>query len=109
LANYDPYFKSTSFPLLPPSTSDSHEWHVDFTSPADGGGWENYLKVSFAECLAEYFKGGRSRRGEKPRGMDLMMCGNVPPGSGLSVSPPSKFFQVDIVTQRGESILDTDE
>ena len=60
-------------------------WHVDFVSPKDGGGWDNYLKVALQEGLEEYFKEGK-RDGKEPVGMDLMMCGTVPPGSGLSVS-----------------------
>jgi galactokinase len=58
------------------------EWHVSYTSPAEGGGWENYVKVAFAQCLSEFFGIGSTKG---PVGMQVMMSGSVPPGSGLSV------------------------
>jgi galactokinase len=55
---------------------------VDYTSPSEGGGWENYVKVAFAQSLSEFYNGSS----KKPVGMQVMMSGSVPPGSGLSVS-----------------------
>ena len=55
-------------------------------SPMSGGGWDNYLKVAMAEGLSEFFKGGQGKKGKQPKGMDLVVSGTVPPGSGLSVS-----------------------
>lgn len=99
LANLEPKFKPCAFDLTAPSAAGSHEpsqnghgtskapgWHVDFVSPAKGGGWENYVKVATAECLDAFF-GPQSSRGQ-PKGMDLVVSGTVPPGSGLSVSHP---------------------
>ena len=86
LSNVSPSFKSADFNQTPPN-DDNGEWHVDFVSPKDGGKWDNYVKVALAEGLAEYFKGGKSRLGVEPRGMELMVSGTVPPGAGLSVSP----------------------
>ena len=81
IANVLPRYKSAAFSLTPP-TSDEGEWHVDFVAPKDGGGWDNYLKVALAEGLSKFFKRGEG----SPRGMDLLVSGVVPPGSGLSVS-----------------------
>ncbi|RSH93929.1 galactokinase [Saitozyma podzolica] len=70
-------------------TSSEAEWHVDFISPAQGGGWENYVKVATAECLEEFFKLGKSpsaSAGKTPKGMKLLVSGTVPPGAGLSSS-----------------------
>jgi len=78
-------FQPAEFDLTPPDEA-NHEWHVDFISPINGGGWDNYVKVALAEGLGEFFKGGKSKNGKKPRGMDLIVSGTVPPGSGLSVS-----------------------
>lgn len=97
LANLEPRFKPCAFDLTPPSARGSHApaqngygcnkapgWHVDFVSPAKGGGWENFVKVATAECLDAFFGPGSSRC--EPKGMDLVVSGTVPPGSGLSVS-----------------------
>lgn len=107
LANLEPRFKPCTFDLTPPSSANSSSasaqtnghshgssqghgskgpgWHVDFISPAKGGGWENYVKVATAECLDAYFGPGSEKQGE-PKGMELVVSGTVPPGSGLSVS-----------------------
>jgi galactokinase len=88
LHNVLPSFKPSTFPLVPPKSSEA-EWHVDFISPAQGGGWENYVKVATAECLEEFFKLGKSpsaSAGKTPKGMKLLVSGTVPPGAGLSVS-----------------------
>jgi galactokinase len=85
LYNVLPSFKPSAFPLTPPKEG-SGEWHVDFVSPAEGGGWENYVKVATAECLETFFKAGSSQvAGRQPKGMELVVSGTVPPGSGLSV------------------------
>ncbi len=39
-----------------------------------------------AEGLGEFFKGGKGNSGGEPVGMDLVVSGTVPPGSGLSVN-----------------------
>ncbi|KAI9637939.1 ribosomal protein S5 domain 2-type protein [Dioszegia hungarica] len=86
LSNFNPKFKPSTFPLQAPA-SGAGEWHVDFTSPAQGGGWENYVKVAFAQCLSEFFgEEGKGGEGNGPVGMQVMMSGSVPPGSGLSSS-----------------------
>jgi galactokinase len=60
---------------------------VDFVSPKDGGGWENYVKGSLAEGLGEYYKGhtGDDKGEEGPVGIDMVVSGTVPAGAGLSV------------------------
>ena len=85
LSNVLPSFESTEFDLTPPS-EENREWHVDFISPVKGGGWDNYVKVALAEGLSEFFEDGKGRSVKAPRGMDLVVSGTVPPGSGLSVS-----------------------
>ena len=84
LGNVLSTFKTTSFDMT--HQTDGNGWHVDFISPKDGGGWDNYVKVALQEGLEEYFKDGKDKLGEEPTGMDLLVSGTVPPGSGLSSS-----------------------
>ncbi|ORX33774.1 ribosomal protein S5 domain 2-type protein [Kockovaella imperatae] len=84
LANVLLKFKATSFEMT--HQPSERGWHVDFVSPKDGGGWDNYLKVALQEGLEEFFKSGVDRNGKEPIGMDLLVSGTVPPGSGLSSS-----------------------
>lgn len=44
------------------------------------------MKVALAEGLGEFFGDGTGKTGSEPKGMDLVVSGTVPPGSGLSVS-----------------------
>ena len=83
LGNVLPHFSQTTFDMT--HQAGHKDWHVDFISPKDGGGWDNYVKVALQEGLAEYFAEGK-HSGKDPVGMDLMVDGTVPPGSGLSVS-----------------------
>ena len=74
-----PSFTSADFIQAPPQ-DDTGEWHVDFVSPKNGGKWDNYVKVALVEGLGEYFKGGKSRLGVEPKGMELMVSGTVSSG-----------------------------
>ena len=84
-------FQAAEFNQTPPG-EDNSEWHVNFIPPHQGGGWDNYVKVALAEGLSEYFKAGKGLNGREPRGMDLVVSGTVPPGSGLSVSEISASY-----------------
>jgi galactokinase len=83
LSNLVSRFKPAEFCLTAPPKGTQEEWHVDFVSPNQGGGWDNYVKAVFAEGLSEFYHG--EERGN-PVGMDMIVSGVVPPGAGLSVS-----------------------
>ena len=82
ISNVQARFAPCSFPLVrDPSTGG---WDVELTTFA---GWESYMKAVLKQGLTTYFDGdGRRQQGSEPSGMDVVVSGNVPPGSGLSVS-----------------------
>jgi galactokinase len=78
ISNVQTRFAPASFPLVrDPSTG---AWDIELTSFA---GWESYMKAVVKQGLADFFTG--QEQGEGPRGIDIVVSGNVPPGSGLSV------------------------
>ena len=76
IANVQPFFKPCKLAL---QRNSAGNWEVD-GSTCKKGGWELYVKAVVAECLSTYFT-----RGDQPKGLQCMVSGNVPPGSGLSV------------------------
>ena len=78
ISNVQTRFTPASFPLLYDKATGA--WDVEIASFA---GWESYMKAVLKQGLATYFDG--SEEGKEPRGMDIVVSGNVPPGSGLSV------------------------
>jgi galactokinase len=75
LENVQSRFKPCSFALV---RSDGG-WDVDLQ--AGPAGWGCYMKAVVKEGLARYFSDE-----SEPVSLQIMVSGNVPPGSGLSVS-----------------------
>ncbi|KAK8869627.1 galactokinase [Kwoniella newhampshirensis] len=83
LANIDKkhHYPPCDFPI----THSGEEWDVKLT---EAKGWDKYVRVALLECLEELFPGGEELSGSDKHasGMDVLVSGTVPPGSGLSSS-----------------------
>lgn len=55
------------------------DWDVGLNK--DNMGWEGYVKAAVLGVLEAHFPSDGN-----PRGMQMLVTGNIPPGSGLSVS-----------------------
>ncbi|KAI5119637.1 hypothetical protein M0805_008999 [Coniferiporia weirii] len=71
--------KYTRQTFAPKKTSGKH-WSLDIDKTQLR--WESYVKAGYYGVLDEFFKGSD----DLPRGLDLLVTGSVPAGSGLSSS-----------------------
>ncbi|ODN98441.1 galactokinase [Cryptococcus wingfieldii CBS 7118] len=79
-------YPGCTFTLTPPSNSEKgrESWDVGLK---DAEGWDKYVRVALLECLEELFPGGkRVDEGKAPVGLEVLISGTIPPGSGLSSS-----------------------
>ncbi|KIR39238.1 galactokinase [Cryptococcus deuterogattii Ram5] len=81
LENYDRKYTypGCSFPLIPGRDG----WDVGLDA---GGGWDKYVRAALLECLDELFPVGKEDERQEAVGMNVLISGNIPPGSGLSSS-----------------------
>ncbi|WVQ78456.1 galactokinase [Cryptococcus sp. DSM 104549] len=83
LQNYDKKhtYPGCEFPLV--RAPGGKGWDVGLDKA--GCGWDNYVRVALLECLDELcpVEGGAA---EGVKGLDVLVSGTVPPGSGLSSS-----------------------
>lgn len=82
LENYDRKYSypGCSFSLIPGQNG----WDVGLDA---GGGWDKYVRAALLECLDELFSVGKEDERQETVGMNVLISGNIPPGSGLSVIP----------------------
>ncbi|WRT67327.1 uncharacterized protein IL334_004297 [Kwoniella shivajii] len=87
LSNVSDKYHSSTFTLThDPSKGCDRGWNVDLDSAK---GWDKYVRFAILESLAELYPNGWAKgngKGIGPNSMDIMIDGNVPPGSGLSSS-----------------------
>ncbi|WVQ71790.1 galactokinase [Cryptococcus sp. DSM 104548] len=77
-------YPGCQFSLTPPSEQGRRSWDVGLK---DAGGWDKYVRVALLECLDELFPGGkRVEEGKAAVGLEVLISGTIPPGSGLSSS-----------------------
>ncbi|KIR59849.1 galactokinase [Cryptococcus bacillisporus CA1873] len=81
LENYDRKhsYPGCSFSLIPGQNG----WDVGLDA---GGGWDKYVRAALLECLDELFPVGKEDERQEAVGMNVLISGNIPPGSGLSSS-----------------------
>ncbi|OXG38945.1 galactokinase [Cryptococcus neoformans Bt15] len=82
LENYDRKYSypGCSFSLVPGEKG----WDVGLDAR---GGWDKYVRAALLECLDELFPVGKGDGRQEAVGMDVLVSGSIPPGSGLSVIP----------------------